>query len=190
MTSPASPWDVPDLVGSALRESLRIGYLDSTRSETGRLLATLAASRTGTIADLGTGCGVGAAWLRTGASAVTRVVTVERDPRLARSAARLFAGTGIEVLAGDWRTMDWAGHDVAGLSLVTLDMETARDARDRLVDLLAPGALLVLDDPHPWQDLGTPRDGVALQGWMHDGRLLCCEVSVAPDAGVLLCTRI
>lgn len=190
MTSPASPWDVPDLVGVALRESLRIGYLDSTRSETGRLLATLAASRTGTIADLGTGCGVGAAWLRAGAPDGTRVVTVERDPRLARTAGRLFAGTGVEVLTGDWSTLDWAAHGISALSLITLDMSTARGARDRLVDLLAPGALLVVEDPHSWPDLGTSRDSIALQSWMHDGRLLCCEAAAAPDAPVLLCTRI
>ena len=127
-----SPWDTPDLVGAALRESLRIGYLESTRSETGRFLATMAASRHGTIADFGTGCGVGTAWLRSGAPASTRVVTVERDPALAESATRLFAGTGVEVMAGDWSTMDWTAHGIDSMSLVTIDIGTAGQACDRL----------------------------------------------------------
>lgn len=190
MSTLTSPWDIPELVGAALRESLRIGYLESTRSETGRLLATLAASRDGVIADLGTGCGVGAAWLRTGARVTTRVVTVERDPALAASAARLFASSGVEVLPGDWSTMDWSAHDISTLSLVTLDIGTAGGARDRLIDLLAPGAFLVLDDLHSWRDFPNGRvDRMVLQAWMHESRLLCTEVHVARDASVLLCTR-
>lgn len=186
----SSPWDTPDLVGSALRESLRIGYLESTRSETGRFLATLAASRVGTIADLGTGCGVGAAWLRTGAPSTTRVVTVERNPGLARTATRLFDGSGVEVLAGDWSVLDWTAHAIDCLSMVTIDAATADGARDRLVDLLCPGGLLVLDDPHGAGDYADSSvETMVLQAWLHDARLLCTEVHLAPDASVLLCAR-
>lgn len=186
----SSPWDTPDLVGAALRESLRIGYLESTRSETGRFLATLAASRQGVIADLGTGCGVGSAWLRTGAPATTRVVTVEQDPVLAAMATRLFAGTGVEVLPGDWSTMDWSAHGITSLSLITIDIGTAGGSRERLVDLLAPGGFLVLDDVHGHRNFADDRlDTMALQAWMHESRLLCTEVHLAPDASVLLCTR-
>ncbi|SDB84580.1 hypothetical protein GA0111570_104326 [Raineyella antarctica] len=186
----SSPWDTPDLVGAALSASLRIGYLESTRSETGRFLATLAASRQGVIADLGTGCGVGTAWLRTGAPASTRVVTVERDPALAAKATRLFAGTGVEVLPGDWSTMGWSAHGITSLSLVTIDIGTAGGSRERLVDLLAPGGLLVLDDVHGHRNFADDRlDTMALQAWMHESRLLCTEVYLAPDACVLLCAR-
>lgn len=64
-----TPTLLPELVRRALRNSLGFGYLHTTRSETGRLLATLAASRTGTLVDLGTGSGAAAAWLRIGAPA-------------------------------------------------------------------------------------------------------------------------
>ena len=186
----SSPWDTPDLVGAALRESLRIGYLESTRSETGRFLATLAASCRGTIADLGTGCGVGTAWLRTGAPGATRVVTVERDPELARTAERLFHDTGVEVVAGDWSTIDWPARDVECFSMVTIDAATAGGASDRLVDLVCPGGFLVLDDPHGAGDFAEARaETLVLQSWMHDDRLWCTEVHLASDASVLLCTR-
>ncbi len=190
MTTPYSRWDTPDLVEAALRESLRVGYLESTRSETGRFLATLAASRRGTIADLGTGSGVGAAWLRTGAPPGTRVVTVERDAALAASAARLFADTGVEVLSCDWSTLDWSAHRIDALSLITIDIGTAGGARERLVDLLAPGGFLVLDDLHSWRDFPNGRvDRMVLEAWKHESRLVCTELHVAPDASVLLCCR-
>lgn len=189
MPGPSSPWDTPDLVGAALRESLRIGYLESTRSETGRFLATLAASRQGTIADLGTGCGVGTAWLRSGAPVGTRVVTVERDPALARTASRLFAGSGVEVIPGDWQTMDWSAHAITTLSMVTIDIGTAGESRERLIDLLGPGGLLVLDDLGGWNEAPERGDAMVLQAWKHEPRLICTEVYVAPDAGLLLCAR-
>ncbi len=189
--SPTAPEDTPALVRAALRESLRIGYLDSTRSETGRLLATLAATRSGVIADLGTGCGVGAAWLRSGAPAGTRVVTVERDTTLAASAGTLFAGQGVEVIDGDWSTIDWRAYGVDGFSLISLDLTTARGARGRLVDLLAPGGLLVLDDLHSsWPFAGPePVDSIVLHAWLREERLICTEVRAAPDASLLLAAR-
>lgn len=184
-----SPWDVPDLVRTALQESLRAGYVEATRSETGRLLATLAASRDGVIADFGTGGGVGAAWLRSGARPGTRVLTIERDPELAAAAQGLFADHDIEVLRGDWSTMDWASHDIEHFSLLTLALHTARSAHDRVIDLLEPGGVLVLDEVSEdrW-DEGA--DALLRQSWLNDPRLVCAEINAAPDACVLIATRV
>ena len=87
----SAPPELPELVLRALRMSLQRGYVQASRTETGRLLATLAATRTGTIAECGTGCGVGAAWLRSGAPKSTRVVTAEVDPGLAHGVMAMFA---------------------------------------------------------------------------------------------------
>ena len=62
----SAPPEVPDLVARCLDLSRQQGFITATRNETGRLLAALAASRTGTLAELGTGCGVGSAWLHSG----------------------------------------------------------------------------------------------------------------------------
>ena len=60
------PPDLPDIVYRAFDVSRKAGYVSFCRNETGRLLATLAATRDGTMAEFGTGCGVGTAWLRSG----------------------------------------------------------------------------------------------------------------------------
>ena len=62
----SAPLDLPPVVSAAFEVSLRHGYASFCRNETGRLLATLAASRSGTLAEFGTGTGVGTAWLRSG----------------------------------------------------------------------------------------------------------------------------
>src|SRR5689334_427618 len=62
--SMSAPPDVPPIVARAFDVGRRAGYVAFCRNETGRLLAALAATRTGTMAEFGTGCGVGTAWLR------------------------------------------------------------------------------------------------------------------------------
>ncbi len=49
----SAPAEVPEIVSSTLDLSRQRGFITSIRNETGRLLATLAASRTGTLAELG-----------------------------------------------------------------------------------------------------------------------------------------
>ena len=79
----SAPPDLPDVVSRAFAVSRKAGYVSFCRNETGRLLATLAATRGGTLAEFGTGTGVGTAWLRSGVRGDARIVTAELDPRLA-----------------------------------------------------------------------------------------------------------
>lgn len=185
----SAPPEVPDLVSKALRMSLQRGYLHATRSETGRLLATLAASRTGTIAECGTGCGVGAAWLRTGARDDTRVITAELDGELAHSVMDMFAADEIDVFHADWTTL--ANH--APFSLLFLDAGSAKKApRDEVLSLLEPGGMVVLDDFTPtssWPPLVDGRVDVARQEWLSDPRVTCVDVMVAEDTAVIIAVR-
>ena len=113
--------------------SLERGYVQASRTETGRLLAALAATRTGTIAECGTGCGVGAAWLRSGAPKNTRVITAELDPELAHGVMDMFAGDDIDVMHADWSSL--AEH--APFSLIFMDATSAKGwPREKIVELL------------------------------------------------------
>jgi predicted O-methyltransferase YrrM len=65
-----------------------VGLDRSWTPEFGRLLRTLAGTvRAGVLAEVGTGVGVGAAWLLGGMRSGTRPVTVEADPGRAEAAA-------------------------------------------------------------------------------------------------------
>ncbi|MFX4270991.1 O-methyltransferase [Propionibacteriaceae bacterium Y1685] len=181
--------DVPDLVSRALRFSLERGYLQATRSETGRLLATLAATRTGTIAECGTGCGVGAAWLRTGAQPRTRVITAELDGDLAHGVMDLFADRDIEVIHADWKIL--AEH--APFSLLFIDASTAADSpREDVIDLLGPDGIVVLDDFTPcshWPPMTDGRVDTLRQEWLSDERFTSVDVMVADDAAVVVAVK-
>ncbi|MFW6599873.1 O-methyltransferase [Propionibacteriaceae bacterium Y2011] len=185
----SAPPEIPPLVGKALRMSLQRGYVQATRSETGRLLATLAATRTGTIAECGTGCGVGAAWLRSGAPGSTRVITAELDGELAHSVMEMFADDAVEVFHADWTTLaEWAPF-----SLLFLDASSAKQSsRDEVADLLEPGGMVVLDDFTPsncWPPLDHGRVDVVRQEWLSDERFTSVDVMVADDTAVVIAVR-
>jgi predicted O-methyltransferase YrrM len=68
---------VPHIVRRAHAAALEHGFTQSCTDAVGRLLATLAASASGPILELGTGVGVSTAWMST--TARQPIITVERD---------------------------------------------------------------------------------------------------------------
>ena len=98
--------DLPDIVTRAFAVSRKAGYVSFCRNETGRLLAALAATRDGTMAEFGTGCGVGTAWLRSGVRPGATILSAELDEKLAVAAQEIFTDDPqVEVLAADWSTL-------------------------------------------------------------------------------------
>lgn len=85
---------LPPLVERALSAARRHGFGHSCRPEQGRLLHLLAGGARRSIAETGTGCGVGLAWLASGAAADVQLLSVERDPARAKVAADVFAAKG------------------------------------------------------------------------------------------------
>jgi predicted O-methyltransferase YrrM len=81
---------LPALVARAVAAARAHGFAHSCRPEQGRLLHLLAAGAPRAIAETGTGCGVGLAWLASGARPGTRPVGVERDAEQAGVAGEVF----------------------------------------------------------------------------------------------------
>jgi predicted O-methyltransferase YrrM len=186
----SAPPELPDVVRRAFEASRTSGFAAFCRNETGRLLATLAATRGGTLAELGTGCGVGTAWLRSGLREDARILTAELDPARADRARAIFTGDErVEVLAADWSTL----RDRGPFSLLFLDAREPKDGGpDAIVDLVEPGGVVVLDDFTPcssWPPVYEGRVDVLREQWLTDERFTTVEVMVAPDASVLIATK-
>jgi predicted O-methyltransferase YrrM len=186
----SAPPDLPGVVSRAFDVSRRHGYVSFCRNETGRLLATLAATRQGTLAEFGTGCGVGTAWLRSGVDGDAHILTAELDPKLADAAAEIFTDDPqVDVLAADWSTL----RDRGPFSLLFLDAREPKQAgADAVADLVEPGGVVVLDDFTPcgsWPPVFEGRVDVLREQWLTDERFTTAEVMVASDASVLIATR-
>lgn len=186
----SAPPEVPEVVARAFEVGRRAGYVSFCRNETGRLLAALAATREGTMAEFGTGCGVGTAWLRSGARPGTVILTAELDEKLAVAAQDIFTDDPqVEVLAADWSTLRNKGP----YSLLFLDPSSPEDAGvDSVADLVESGGIVVLDDFTPcevWPPLTLGRVDTLRETWLTDERFTAVEVMVAPDASVLIATK-
>jgi predicted O-methyltransferase YrrM len=186
----SAPPDLPPIVSRAFDVSRKRGNVSFCRNETGRLLATLAATKSGTLAEFGTGCGVGTAWLRSGVREDARILTAELDPKLAEAAAEIFADDDqVQVLAADWSTL----RDRAPFALLFLDArEPKTGGAEAIIDLVEPGGVVVLDDFTPcssWPPVFAGRVDVLREQWLTDERFTTVEVMVASDASVLIATK-
>ena len=185
----SAPAEVPELVSATLDLSRQRGFITSIRNETGRLLASLAASRSGTLAELGTGCGVGSAWLSSGAPKGARVVSAELDPALAGDVQKIFAGTyNVEVIAGDWSSLE----QYAPFSLLFVDVRDVMESIDVLADLMEPGGMVVLDDFVPsafWPPIVEGRVDTVRERWLTDIRFAAVEMLIDIDASLIIATR-
>ena len=186
----SAPPDLPEVVSRAFDVSRRRGYVSFCRNETGRLLATLAATKDGTLAEFGTGTGVGTAWLRSGVREGTRILSAELDADLAEAAAEIFdEDERVEVVSADWSTL----RDRGPFSLLFLDArEPKASGADTVVDLIEPGGVVVLDDFTPcesWPPVYGGRVDALREQWLTDKRFTTVEVMVAPDTAVLIATK-
>ena len=186
----SAPPEVPEIVSRAFAVSRDAGYVSFCRNETGRLLATLAATRAGTLAEFGTGAGVGTAWLRSGVRPGAKIISAELDAKLATGAQEIFIDDPqVEVLAADWSTL----RDKGPYSLLFLDPSVPADASvDVVADLVEPGGIVVMDDFVPcqmWPPITAGRVDSLRESWLVDERFTAVEVMVAPDAAALIATR-
>jgi predicted O-methyltransferase YrrM len=183
--------DLPPLVTKAVNLARQEGFENSCRPEHGRLLFALA-SGAETIGETGTGCGVGLAWLTSGARPGTRLVSVELDPERAAVSAELFKGLPqVTVIHGDWREI----HREAPFDLLVLDGGAHGKAGGAPADpeiLLRPGGTLVIDDLTPakeWPPRFAGEVDAARMHWLTHPGLDAAELRLAPDLAALVATR-
>ena len=83
----------PPALAVILRETAELGFSMASEVQTGSLLRTLAASKpAGRFLELGTGTGVGTAWLLAGMDKASRLESVDNDPTVV-AIARKYLGS-------------------------------------------------------------------------------------------------
>jgi predicted O-methyltransferase YrrM len=184
--------ELPPLVRRAVDAARGCGFDLSCRVAHGRLLASLAGGvGDGRIGETGTGCGVGLAWLASGAGPSAQLVSVELDAGRADVAREVFADDPrVTIVVADWSELEPSGP----FDLLSLDGggqgkrgETPMDP----VRWLRPGGVLIMDDFVP-ADTWPPRyagavDDVRLS-WLAHPALRAIELRTEPDQAVIVAT--
>jgi predicted O-methyltransferase YrrM len=183
---------VPELVAAATGRARSVGFDLSCEPAVGGLLAVLAAHLPGgsRILELGTGAGVGTAWLVSGLLPRTdvTVTTVEHDPQTAQLAAQgswpgftdLRRGDALDVL-----------REGGGFDLIFADAPGGKhEGLDLTIAALNPRGLLVVDDMTP-----VPQWPAELRGRQAEVRRallaspLLTSVELTCGSGVIVCAR-
>jgi predicted O-methyltransferase YrrM len=193
--------ELPPLVARAHEVARRAGFplsrdeagpgrASACLAGVGRFLAMLAAGcGGGRIGELGTGAGVGAAWMASAMPSDCALVTAEIDERLAGVARDLLASEPrVEVITGDaFRVMS----DHGPFDLLFAD-SGVRDERDftTLVGLLRVGGRIVMDDVTPERALAPDSqlraNDVKRRFFGGEPRLVSTEVVLADLGNSLL----
>ena len=172
---------MPPLVERALALAERLGFERSCSEDAGRLLHVLASQRgRRRVAEIGTGCGVGSAWILAGLAPGVPFLTVELDEGRAAAAADLLAeDPNARVLRGDWRELLPAE---APFDLLFADGGKSKQ-HEELVELLTPGGTLVMDDLTPGRDAhGDPVRDL----WLRHPRVACIELQLSPRESAIV----
>lgn len=149
--------EAPPAVGAAIERARAAQFTISSEDCVGRLLAVLAAAvpEGGRVLEMGTGVGMGTAWIVTGLAERrdVEVVTVERDARLAEALRAWPWPAFVRLLHAD--ALDALGS-LGTFDLVFPDSHAGKYLGfDRTLAALRPGGLIVVDDMKPGPTAGA-----------------------------------
>jgi predicted O-methyltransferase YrrM len=183
---------VPALVAAATGRARSAGFRLSCEPAVGQLLAVLAAHLPAgaRVLELGTGTGVGTAWIASGLlpRADVMVITVERDPQTAALAARGAWPQFVDLRVGD--ALGVLG-EAGAFDLVFADAPGGKwSGLHRTIAALRPHGLLVVDDmtaTPEWTTGQHARQDEVRQALLTSPVLTSVELD--HGSGVILATR-
>ncbi|WFB10504.1 class I SAM-dependent methyltransferase [Streptomyces sp. LX-29] len=183
---------IPSAVADAYGRARELGFSKSSRPEVGALISVLASAVPGygRVLELGTGAGLGLAWVVYGLGERNdvEVVSIEIDPVQAAFVANSGWPEWVSIVAGDALEIV---PTMGAFDLIFLDVPDAKNRR--LCDAVAalrPGGKLLIDDmglpgasnSPSGAGLATIRDQL-----FSDRRLVCAEL--AYSSGMILAVR-
>ncbi|WP_437962314.1 class I SAM-dependent methyltransferase (plasmid) [Sorangium sp. So ce119] len=182
----------PAVLDEIERASAEMGFTMASDRQTGSILRTLAAAKSGAFLELGTGTGISTCWILEGMDASSTLVSVENDEKV-QAVAR-------QHLGGDRR-----------LTLKNMDGEAfLRSVREQRFDfifadtwpgkfyaleealsLLRPGGLYIIDDllPQPnWPEGHAPKVAELIATLERHERLVLTKLCWS--SGLIIATRV
>ena len=177
------------------------GFTMMSDTLTGNLLATLASSKPGgRLLELGTGVGLGSAWLLSGMNERARLETVEINPKFA-NIAKEHLGSDKRLTVYTEDGLEFLKRTQEQFDLIFADAKPGKiDQPELALDLVAPGGFYIIDDLNlAWKEqdeIYEPNDYI-LNVWRGQRRVIellkerddfiCSELRWS--TGLMVCTK-
>lgn len=180
----------PALVQCAIEFANSMQFNDSCLDELGQLLHALASHvQSEKIAEIGTGCGVGTAWMAS--ATTTDIYTIDCYQERAIRIKELFKGhSNVHPMVDDWEEILHEGP----FQLVFVDAKPAKlDGIDEVVNGTKIGGLIVLEDLTPiefWPDEWKGKPDPLRDAWFGHRQLASVEIRTSQKAAVILARRL
>jgi predicted O-methyltransferase YrrM len=141
----------PAAVAAIQADTARLGFSMASEAKTGALLAVLAAAKPGgRLLELGTGTGLGTAWLLSGMDASSRLDTVDTDPVVVEVARRHLGADARVALRLEDGAAFLARADPDTYDLIYADAWPGKFTHlDAALGCLRQGGFYVIDDLLP-----------------------------------------
>jgi demethylmenaquinone methyltransferase/2-methoxy-6-polyprenyl-1,4-benzoquinol methylase len=185
--------DLPPLVAQANDRADVAGFVLSSEPGVGALLAAMAAAvpPRGRILELGTGAGVGLAWLVHGLGSRDDVelITVDTNAQMQSQVQQTMWPVPVSFVLGDGAVV---ANQLGRFHLIFADAPGGKIVKlQRTIDALEPGGVLVVDDMElSLHDHDPPlRDALALvrERLLSNDRLVCAELDFS--SGVVVAVK-
>ena len=183
---------IPSVLDAIRLETERVGFTLASEPKTGSLLRTLAASKPGGhFLELGTGTGIGTAWLLAGMAASSHLISVDSDATVLEVARRN--------LGNDTRVTFHLGDGGAFLEQATQHFDLIyADAwpgkfthLEQALSLLTIGGIYFIDDLLPqasWPDGHAPKVPALIADLEHRSGFVMTKLAWASGLMVLVRT--
>lgn len=170
---------------------MQSGFTKSSLSQVGRMLYLLTSMYpAGHIGEMGTGCGVGAAWIASALGPAAEFYSIENDPERVAVAESIFAGySNVHILNGGWADL----IPFAPFDLLFVDVSEPKQAMPSvLFESLRIGGTLVIDDmtPEDQKPLEKQKEiDPVRERLLNRTDLAAFEIFLPPNAAMIIATR-
>ena len=182
---------LPEQVVKAKQLAKENGFIYSCLDEVGQLLAVLTSSiKQGTIVEIGTGYGVGTAWIGANLTNKVSLISVDNDKNKIKSVKALFHQKNIKFVHSDWQEI----LKYAPFQFIFADGGKAKEQYpELLVDALADGGMVLIDDLTPieyWSEEWKNKRDEVREYWLRHPNLQAVELRVTQKNSVIVATKV
>lgn len=182
---------IPELVAITKELAENNSFDGSCTDATGRLLAVLSGQiKQGKILEIGTGFGVGSAWILSAIQSNVQFISVDIEPNRVEFVNKNINHHQATFICGDWKEIIQKGP----FQFAFADVAAAKSVEGEiLIDILEVGGLLLMDDFTPeehWPEHWRGKTDPVREFWLNHENLTATEIYLTPASSAILLTKI